>query len=276
MSNIPIKNLLDLGFSINEAKVYLCIIRQGYVSVKEISNSTGIHYQDVYKILSRLEEKGLVLRSREKPCKFELIPPEIGLKRLAFLIKDNIKKQLYAVKKNSVELLRYVRELTWYKENLLSYDIKNSYIFFVDENKYSKIDWTFKKLKSRFDFVLPDDLFIWTWLDDVKRLAKHRVKIQILILSKYSKCILADAFKNAMPRTANFEIKILQCPLKFFFALYDDKEAWIIILSMRKPQALVTNAPEIVTILTYLFKELWNHPQAKTIHRNLQTIYPPA
>jgi sugar-specific transcriptional regulator TrmB len=260
-----VEKLLALGFSRNEAKVYACLIKKGQISIPEISDVTRIHRQDVYKILSRLEAKGLILRSIGKPCIFKLVPAEISLKRLISSIEHKEKKRLEIIKKNYVQLINSIKKLSRCK-NITGNEIGGkSYLFIVDEPKFSKVDWSFRELKNEYVLVLPDGPFEYlNYLKEKFRiLAKRKIKIQILILSKEDKVILVDAFKDIFPRTANFEIRTLQYPARIFFALHD-KEAWIPVPSIGKYGALVTNAPEIVLTLTELFKKLWNDPQTKT------------
>ena len=52
--------LLDLGFSRNESRVYLVLLKNGLSNPTEISSNTSIHRTNVYDCLGRLIEKGLV------------------------------------------------------------------------------------------------------------------------------------------------------------------------------------------------------------------------
>jgi len=51
--------LLELGFSKNESKVYLALLKSGLSTVNEISSATGIHRTNIYDCVERLIEKGL-------------------------------------------------------------------------------------------------------------------------------------------------------------------------------------------------------------------------
>ena len=57
---MEMKNLVDLGFNKNEAKVYLSLIRFGKVDAKQIIKDTKFHKNIVYDNLSKLIDRGLV------------------------------------------------------------------------------------------------------------------------------------------------------------------------------------------------------------------------
>jgi sugar-specific transcriptional regulator TrmB len=52
--------LMELGLTLNEAKVYLTLLRIGPSSANEISRQSGIHRINVYDIIERLMNRGLI------------------------------------------------------------------------------------------------------------------------------------------------------------------------------------------------------------------------
>jgi sugar-specific transcriptional regulator TrmB len=58
--------LAEFGFTTNQAKVYMSIIKSGSISVVKIAQNTKLHVQDIYKILHKLENMGLITRTVEK------------------------------------------------------------------------------------------------------------------------------------------------------------------------------------------------------------------
>jgi sugar-specific transcriptional regulator TrmB len=52
--------LMAAGLTLNEAKVYLAMLKLGSCSVNEITKKAGVHRVNAYDILDRLGEKGLV------------------------------------------------------------------------------------------------------------------------------------------------------------------------------------------------------------------------
>jgi sugar-specific transcriptional regulator TrmB len=70
------------GFSKNEAKVYVYLAKFGKQKAPMVSRSISLHRTETYKILKRLEGKGLAIRILEKPIKYAAIPVNKALENL--------------------------------------------------------------------------------------------------------------------------------------------------------------------------------------------------
>jgi len=70
------------GLSKNEAKVYVYLAKFGEQKAHKVSRSLSLHRTETYKILRRLEEKGLVIRILEKPIRFAAVPVDKALETL--------------------------------------------------------------------------------------------------------------------------------------------------------------------------------------------------
>jgi sugar-specific transcriptional regulator TrmB len=68
------KDLAIFGFTLNQAKVYLTIVRAGSISVGKIAESSKLYRQDIYKILPKLQEKGLITKTLGAPIIVMAIP----------------------------------------------------------------------------------------------------------------------------------------------------------------------------------------------------------
>jgi len=51
---------MQLGFSNNEAKVYLALVTLGSGTTSDITKESGVHRVNVYEIIDKLANKGLV------------------------------------------------------------------------------------------------------------------------------------------------------------------------------------------------------------------------
>lgn len=51
---------MGLGFSMNEAKVYLALIKLGSGTTSDITKESGVHRVNVYEVIDKLKNKGLV------------------------------------------------------------------------------------------------------------------------------------------------------------------------------------------------------------------------
>lgn len=52
--------LMELGFSTNEAKVYLALVKLGSGTTSDITKESGVHRVNTYEIIDKLVNKGLV------------------------------------------------------------------------------------------------------------------------------------------------------------------------------------------------------------------------
>lgn len=64
------KELIELGLSTNESKVYLSLLKVGKMGAGGISKFSGVSYSRIYEVLDSLEQKGLVKIIPEKTKKF--------------------------------------------------------------------------------------------------------------------------------------------------------------------------------------------------------------
>ncbi len=70
-----IKILTQLGLTLNQARVYLALVKRGFVGAKEISQSSKIAKQDIYRVMPTLQKLGLVERLLASPNLFKAISP---------------------------------------------------------------------------------------------------------------------------------------------------------------------------------------------------------
>ncbi len=261
-----VEELCSFGLSRNEARVYTCITKFNYTNVKEISGKTSIHSQDVYKILAKLEKKGLILKTIDKPIVIKQIPVKLGLSRLLLLKKQDLKKKITALEDSYREVVMEIRnDSETLKEN-------NAEFVLLDYEKlfnmaFNMAELSFKRLRLEYAVVLPDAPFEWLeYLEEkFRNLAKRKIKIRVLILLTEKESILVDGFKRIMPKNADFELKTLEHASKHFFAIYDSEEVWVPILSIDNKVAIVTTATEMSAIIKETFERLWKDPDAKTI-----------
>lgn len=71
--------LVKLGFSKQEAEIYLTLVTDGVLPAKEIASRMNIMPHAVYRIIKKLEEKKLVAIITSAPLTFYVLPPELAL-----------------------------------------------------------------------------------------------------------------------------------------------------------------------------------------------------
>ncbi len=71
--------LVKLGFSKQEAEIYLTLIKEGTLSAKEIASRLNILPHAVYRTIKKLEKKKLVTIISSSPLTFYVLPSELAL-----------------------------------------------------------------------------------------------------------------------------------------------------------------------------------------------------
>ena len=92
MSEETIKEILnEFGLTNREAEIYIFLAKYGVHKGGEISKQTKLPKSLVYRVLKRLERKGVVETTLESPTRFTAMPFETVLE---MNIKTKRKKQL--------------------------------------------------------------------------------------------------------------------------------------------------------------------------------------
>ncbi len=70
---------MDLGFTVTQARTYSALCQLGISNAKVISKESKVARQDIYRILTELEERGFVEKSITNPILYRSIPLEEAL-----------------------------------------------------------------------------------------------------------------------------------------------------------------------------------------------------
>lgn len=88
------KILRELGFSKNEAKIYLTLLETGPNTVGKIAENSGVHRTNVYDALNRLIEKGLITYILRENIKYFEATNPIKLMNILKQKEQNLKSIL--------------------------------------------------------------------------------------------------------------------------------------------------------------------------------------
>lgn len=89
MGNENYKFLLEIGFTLNEAKVYLTLLQNRYLNGYEISKLSNVSRSLVYNVIDRLVAKGFVLKSEGQINYYCALPYDKVIEKIR---NDNINK----------------------------------------------------------------------------------------------------------------------------------------------------------------------------------------
>ena len=233
---LNIKSVLkDFGLTENEAEVYLILLRLGSASASDILAKTDIHRINLYDILERLQEKGLVsyvIMGKRKH--YEATDP----KKILEIEEErrNKVKGIISELESQRQLNKSPQEATIYKDKK---GIKN----IIAEITKSKTEvylfasgWGFKE-------YFPDYFEIW-----YSHLKLNKVKVKHLISSK---------FKGKKMVPESFKYRYL--PSEFVFpsttVVYEDKV--LLIMWSKQLIAILIRGKEISDSYKKFFEILW-------------------
>jgi sugar-specific transcriptional regulator TrmB len=266
-----VQDLTVFGLSVNQAKAYLSIIQSVESSVSKISTATKIHQQDVYKILPKLEEMGLITKTIERPVAIKAIPPNGALNHIIDTEerKANQKiKRLKQIVKNLARAIEKAQEQSQTQQE--TPDIQA--IFLTTDNTINtKLDFSFEKATTQCDNVLNFELLRRRLPLVEKRyqaLAAHKVKTRLIIDDVKKTEDAQKILKQVIPPTGDFAVRRnVEITVKPYLII-DNKE--IFIMSQRKtprnfPCILWTNSLNIISTYQENFEKVWNKSQPITI-----------
>ncbi len=258
----------------NQAKVYSYLCEVHVATISDISKITGIHVQDVYKVVASLGERAS-LKNETQPLTIEAIPVEKALPKLMKSIESNTSKKIERLKINCEEILAERRKNV--KPDTQNKQKNNPIIVFFDkEAPESRVDLAFDSLDKEYDSLMIEGSPNYRKLgvdygeEQFKKLAKRGVKIRFLSLSKDKRFEEAEALKKWVK--GNYQIKTLTLKDIPFspMALIDFNELWIVASSSTGEEGatFLTNLREVVELAKFQFEALWNNPNTKSIAQN--------
>ena len=96
-----LKTLVSLGLSEMDAEIYVYLAKNGPQTVKNATSSLKLHRQQLYRSLKNLQNKGIIVPSKERPARFSAVTFE---KVLELFLKAKMEQQ-QNLQKNKAEIL---------------------------------------------------------------------------------------------------------------------------------------------------------------------------
>jgi sugar-specific transcriptional regulator TrmB len=251
-----VATLMRLGFSHNQAKVYLALTTLGATSVNDVMKLSGVPREEVYRKLQELQKLGLVERIFAKPLLFRAEPLEyVTTTRLKLKAEELAKLQI-----KTEEMLRDFKE-TKKNEKMKA---GKSEIILIPEQKplWERTKREMDKLKISLDTVCSWKKGI-EWISSLHdlfvELLKKKVKIRFILGKTEPKF---PRFVEELQNNPLFQIKTSQALPPASVSLYDRKICLIdtsTITSFIESPVLWSNNPSIVGMAQIYFDTEWTN-----------------
>lgn len=239
-----IKNLIEIGLTKGEAKVYVALSESGSSTVGPIVNKSKVAYSNIYDILNRLIEKGLVsFIIKNKTKYFSAAPPSN--------IKDYLDKKEKEVKEQQKSLDELIPKL----EKLQEIEVKQNAEIFLGEKG---LRTAYKKL---YEGTTKKDEIVYFYIHNEEYAEKSNLfynSIWDLTKNQKNRGIANKEYKKSWfsKKASHLKIKFSEIPIPANIDIIKDK---ILIASWSKEtifSILITSENLAKTLKDY-FEKTW-------------------
>ena len=247
--------LLGLGLSLNQAKVYLAILKLEKTTVRKVAKLSKVRREDVYRILPALEKMGLIERLLGKPTEIRATPISDAL---TFLMAEE--------KKRSDERLSGMR-VTIKKLSLKDWkqplpEEESIYILIAEKKAIlAKTAGLIRNSRKEVALIADKDriiLILSQLSDECKQAIKEGSQIRLIFEGESTDGLLKEEVKKLIGG-ASVTVKFHRKPLNHFI-MSDDSET--LITGSKKSEigespSLWTNNSNLIGVLRTSFESDW-------------------
>jgi len=247
MQTSKLSDLLKLGLTEGEAKVYAALLELGPSTVGPITKKAGVSYSNIYEILQRLLEKGIVTSIVKNGIKnFQAVDP-INLSKYL----DNKQKELDKQKESLQEALPRIKalgEIHTTQEAMLFTGIKGLLVAYKELLKDAEPGeenlWIYMHDKKYEE--ISDKFYEHYWMD----FAKNKKFISKGIADEsYRKARFSKIFSK------KYEIRFVDFPIFSHGEVFKDK---FLLVSWEDPViAVLVKAKHVSDNFRKYFYEVW-------------------
>ena len=241
------KQLKELGLTEGESKVYESLLFIGSSTVGPIVKKSGVAYSNIYEILNRLSEKGLVSFIRKEKTKyFQAVQPT--------RIRDYLDKQEQKIHKNRTVFEKLLPELEHLTENAMK---KEEAEIFIGE----------KGLLTAYEILLknsrPKDagFFFYVYEPKLYEKSENFYRKSWNVVKKYKTIWMGVSnkkFKETHLRKKSphfIKYKFVNFPLPGNIDIFQDKV--LLVSWLDKPIGILIHSQDIADNFKHYFESVW-------------------
>ena len=247
--------LLGLGLTLNQAKVYLAILKLEKTTIGQVANFSKVRREDVYRILPSLEKMGLIERLLGKPT-------EVRATRISDALSLLVAEEKGKSDERLVGMRGIVQKLTLkdWKQELP----KDESIYILIAEKKSVFAKTSDLISnSRKEIALIADKarimpVLFQFSDEYKLAIKKGAMVRLIFEGEKPDVLLNEKVKKLVG-SRSVQIKFHLDPLNHFI-MSDDKEALITTSkesALGDSPSLWTNNCNLIGVLRTGFESDW-------------------
>ncbi len=243
MEGMILNQLIELGLTNGEARVYLALIKLGQSTVGPIVKHSKVAYSNIYEILSRLIEKGFV----------------------TYIIKSKV-KYFQATKLSSLEdyLSKKEQEIFLQRRSLKETMLKLEEIQQTKTDSEAEVFIGLKGLRSAYEKLFSnktkkhENLFFYIYQEEFKEKSDTFYLNLQNTLTRYipTRGIVNKEYKNSeFIKNIKFNIRFVDFPIPGNIDIYQDK---VLIISWKSPiMGVFIQSEQISENLKNYFEGIW-------------------
>jgi sugar-specific transcriptional regulator TrmB len=266
-----VKRLTRFGLSVNQAKVYLSIVQSASASVNTISKTTHIYRQDIYKILPKLEEMGLITKTIERPLTIAAIPMEEALNYIISIEQQKASERIKSLKADLKALANAIEEIREQSETTTQEEVQAIFLS-TERARKNKLDVSYENARTKCDLVMNFELLrrlLPVLRKRFQALATNKVKTRLLVDTAKKKDMVKRTLEEIIPSTGDFTVKLTAGKITVKpYQIFDRKEVYVSTVKKTThalPCMLWTNCKNLIYIYEENFEKNWNNRYTITI-----------
>jgi sugar-specific transcriptional regulator TrmB len=250
-----VQTLTKLGLTVLQARVYLTLAKSGKATIKTISKASEIDRSDTYRIVSKLQELGLVEKMITTPNTFRAVPIRVGL---PMLLKCKAEEH-NEIKAKAKELLQKCEENN--EETTLQRD-ECQFILVPKKASRRKFTNTIENTQTSCDMILHWECFRYGMIEDTetwKKSVEKGVKTRFIVYkSENEKAV--SRIVQILKKKGSFKVRYIFTSPPATISIFDKKETFITISPTPHPRDtpnLWSNNPGLIAIFQDYFELMW-------------------
>ncbi len=263
-----VETLIGLGLTSLEAKVYLDLVKEGKSTIKDISKTSKIARQDLYRVTTQLLDLGLIEKLVDTPTKYEAIP----IKDVISMLVERRRKETAHLMKDSNEFLRFYAE----NKEASPKEEENQFVIINDLHaRLMKVKKEILNSEKSMNIVTKWSFFLTYTLETIEEhmtAMNKGTKIRIVTQEPDNIVTLPKNIQKLI-KHPNYEIRHVSSIPSSLVAIFDRKEVNILLAtdkSTKETPMLMTNNPVLVELAQNYFEMIWNNTPRQIDEENIK------
>jgi HTH-type transcriptional regulator, sugar sensing transcriptional regulator len=249
------KQFTTLGLSVNQFKVFAYIGKYGSKTAIEICRTLGITRTEIYSLLKRLMNLGIVSATMERPLRFRAVPPDVAIE----IIIDAEKERLHDIEGQKTSVLDLWNTLPDFMRGNLGEAEEKFQILKGSAQIHSKMKHMISQSREEFLMSGSEKGYLQFYHADIFiSLGECKAEQRFVTTSEERSLYVFGAINGSQVRKISPEMNSFPA-----FVIRDGEEALLFLgkageKSQKEQKAIWTDSAEMINSLQLLFRLVWS------------------